>query len=68
MLLEPEVLLLDEPGSALDSNNKKLIENKIESLIKSSEITVIMATHSDVSFSDMAVRFFEIEDRKLNEQ
>lgn len=68
MLLEPEVLLLDEPGSALDSNNKKLIEKKIESLINSSEVTVIMATHSDVSFSDTEVRFFGLEDGRLNGQ
>jgi putative ABC transport system ATP-binding protein len=35
MLLKSEVLLLDEPCSALDSANRKLIEQKIESLIES---------------------------------
>jgi len=68
MLLEPEVLLLDEPGSALDNNNKRLIEQKIESLIRSSEITVIMATHSEVGFSDADVRRFNLEDGMLSEQ
>lgn len=65
MLLEPEVLLLDEPGSALDSNNKKLIEQKIESLIVSSGITVLMATHSEVSFSIPGVQYVNLEEGRL---
>ncbi len=65
ILLEPEVLLLDEPGSALDSNNKKLIEQKIESLIDSAGITVIMATHSEVNFSDSQARFMSLDNGTL---
>lgn len=65
MLLEPEVILLDEPGSALDTGNKKLIEQKIESLIGSSNITVLVATHSEVSFSGSNVRYFNLEDGRL---
>jgi predicted regulator of Ras-like GTPase activity (Roadblock/LC7/MglB family) len=65
MMLEPEVLLLDEPGSALDSSNRKLIEHKIESLINSSGITVLMATHSAVSFEGTDYRVFALEDRRL---
>lgn len=68
VLLEPEVLLLDEPGSALDSNNKKLIERKIESLVKSSEITILMATHSEVGFSESDYRMFKLKDKKLLNQ
>ncbi len=67
MLLEPEVLLLDEPGSALDSNNKRLIEQKIEHLIDSSQITVIMASHSEINFSKNNCRFFELKDKKMSE-
>lgn len=65
MLLEPEVLLLDEPGSALDSGNKRLIEQKIESMVESSRVTVVMATHSEVSFSGKNHHFFDIKDKKL---
>jgi putative ABC transport system ATP-binding protein len=65
MLLKPEVLLLDEPGSALDSGNKKLIEQKIESLMETSDITVIMATHSDVSFAHSGYREVTLVDTKL---
>jgi putative ABC transport system ATP-binding protein len=65
MLLQPEVLLLDEPGSSLDSNNKKLIEQKIEHLIDTSRVTVLMATHSEVNFSDRRYRVLHLEDKKL---
>ena len=65
MLLEPEVLLLDEPGSALDNNNRRLIEQKIEHLMDTSRVTVIMATHGEVSFTDTAVRVYCLEDKKL---
>jgi putative ABC transport system ATP-binding protein len=67
MLLEPEVLLLDEPGAALDAGNKKLIEQKIDSLLQSSDVTVVMATHSDVSFPGTSYRDFEINNGMLNE-
>jgi putative ABC transport system ATP-binding protein len=65
LLLKPEVLLLDEPGSALDSGNKKLIERKIESIMETSRITVIMATHSDVSFAHAGYREFILENLRL---
>lgn len=66
ILIEPEVLLLDEPASALDSNNKKLIEQKIEHLIDSSGVTVLMATHSEVSFSSSNYRVYRLKDGKLS--
>jgi putative ABC transport system ATP-binding protein len=68
MLLEPEVLLLDEPGSALDAANKRLIEEKIEHLINTSKVTVLMATHSEVSFKDRHYRAFRLEDNRLRHE
>ena len=65
LLLEPEVLLLDEPCSALDSRNRRLIEEKIESLVISGGVTVIMATHGEVNFSESACAFFQLEDGQL---
>jgi putative ABC transport system ATP-binding protein len=65
LLLEPEVLLLDEPGSALDSSNKQLIEQKVEHLTDSSGITVIMATHSDVGFSGDTYREYMLTDHHI---
>ena len=65
MLLEPRVLLLDEPGSSLDSGNKKLIDRKIETLIDSSGISVLMATHSETGFREGTYRLFRLKNGKL---
>jgi putative ABC transport system ATP-binding protein len=67
ILLEPEILLLDEPASALDAKNKRLMEQQIQSLIESSNLTVIMATHSEVSFTDTHYREFMVLSGKLKE-
>ena len=47
LALEPEVLLLDEPDSALDAISKELFENLIFDLRKKNpNLTIIMVTHS----------------------
>jgi putative ABC transport system ATP-binding protein len=65
MLLEPRVLLLDEPGSSLDSVNKKLIDRKIEALVNSSGISVLIATHSEIGFREGTYRLFRLENGRL---
>ena len=46
LLMEPEVLLLDEPSSALDEETENLIISKVIAYIKSNKKTLIMVTHS----------------------
>ena len=65
MILLPEVLLLDEPVASLDKNNRKVIEQKIESLIKTTSITVIMVTHGDLSSTFSHCRQFQVSNKKL---
>jgi len=67
LLLEPEVLLLDEPCSALDKNNIRLIEQKIEDLVDKSKVTVLMATHGSVGFHRSKYRVFKLENKILRE-
>ncbi len=67
LLLEPDILLLDEPCSSLDRKNRELIEQKIESLASESKVTVLMATHSDVTFDQSNYRKFTIKGKKLEE-
>jgi tungstate transport system ATP-binding protein len=43
--VDPEVLLLDEPTANLDPYSAAKIEDLIESIIRRSAITVLMATH-----------------------
>jgi putative ABC transport system ATP-binding protein len=68
ILLEPEVLLLDEPGSSLDESNRRNLEKQVELLTESSRITVIMATHGEVSFKNKNCRIFNIRNRNLAER
>lgn len=45
LVSEPEVLLLDEPASALDLRNQARILNMLRSLATSNGLTVVFSTH-----------------------
>ena len=46
--MKPDILLLDEPFSALDYQTRVAISNDVYNMIKKEKITVIMVTH-DIS-------------------
>ncbi|MCK8825852.1 ATP-binding cassette domain-containing protein [Fuchsiella alkaliacetigena] len=46
LLLEPEVLLLDEPSSSLDENTEDILIQMVINYIKEKKGTLIMVTHS----------------------
>jgi len=46
LLLQPEVLLLDEPSSALDENTENLIIEMVVEYVKGNQKTLVMITHS----------------------
>ncbi|MGL4739149.1 MAG: ABC transporter ATP-binding protein [Cellulosilyticaceae bacterium] len=46
LLLDPEVLLLDEPSSALDSDTELKVVADLTAYIKAHDKTLIMVTHS----------------------
>lgn len=48
LALNPKILLLDEPFSALDYQTRISVQNDIHSIIKSEEKTAILVTH-DIS-------------------
>ncbi|OQY01732.1 MAG: hypothetical protein B6I22_14195 [Desulfobacteraceae bacterium 4572_123] len=45
LLLEPEVLLLDEPASALDEQSSRIVEHTAERLCAEGGLTVLMVSH-----------------------
>jgi putative ABC transport system ATP-binding protein len=46
LLLEPEVLLLDEPSSALDEDTEHILVEALVKFAKENQKTLIMVTHS----------------------
>ncbi|MFC1950847.1 ABC transporter ATP-binding protein [Chloroflexota bacterium] len=56
LVLEPELLLLDEPTANLDPNSVSKIEEVIEHIINDSDISVIMTTHNMLQGQRLAHR------------
>ncbi|RXT06453.1 phosphate ABC transporter ATP-binding protein [Ammoniphilus sp. CFH 90114] len=46
LVIEPKLLLLDEPTSNLDPSNIEIIENVVNTIHAQSAVTVLMVTHS----------------------
>lgn len=58
LALEPEILLLDEPFSQIDSFRKNTLRRNLFRYLKQKEITCIIATHDSIealSFSDETI-------------
>jgi putative spermidine/putrescine transport system ATP-binding protein/spermidine/putrescine transport system ATP-binding protein len=58
LVVEPEVLLLDEPLGALDANLRRVIQNELKLLQKELGITFVFVTHAQseaLSLSDRIV-------------
>lgn len=61
ILLQPEVLLLDEPSSALDENTEHLIIEALVNYTKSNNKTLIMVTHSKSVANRFSDHIIEIQ-------
>lgn len=66
LLFQPEVLLLDEVTSSLDSKNKAIIHSVIDSLNKEDNVTVLMITHDETEIAD-SNRILRINEGRLEE-
>jgi putative ABC transport system ATP-binding protein len=56
LLNQPEVLLLDEPSSALDPENTRLIFDNLEYLNQEKGLTIILVSHNEAAQSLQSIR------------
>lgn len=67
LLLEPEVLLLDEPTSSIDLENEKYLLNFLATYAETKDTNIIMVTHSPALTEDIAEQQVIIEAGQLKE-
>lgn len=67
LLVQPEVLLCDEPTSSLDSESKKIVEDWLERINSGSQIGIILVTHSKVEFSEVRPFRYRLRESGLEE-
>ncbi|MFA9378372.1 MAG: ABC transporter ATP-binding protein [Lachnotalea sp.] len=61
LILNPEIILADEPTGALDSKNAKLLMNKLSGLNQQEQSTILMVTH-DLNAASYCNRILFIQD------
>lgn len=65
LVLEPEILLLDEPTAHVDRVNERLIENVIRELPARTGATIVMASHNTRQAATTADRIVTLVDGRL---
>ncbi|MGQ3412856.1 ABC transporter ATP-binding protein [Natrinema sp. LN54] len=62
---EPDVLLLDEPTSHLDSASEERVEDLLAELIRDLDLTVVMVTHDEPQARRLADRVLSLRDGRV---
>lgn len=65
LLLEPKILLLDEPSSALDDKTEEFIIQMVVDYIKKREGTLVMVTHSKKIANEYAETIISLNNGKV---
>lgn len=68
LVMEPSILLLDEPFSALDYQTRLNVSDDIGKIIKKQSITAILVTHDISEAISMADRIFVLSNRPTHIQ
>ncbi|SHJ15737.1 molybdate/tungstate transport system ATP-binding protein [Dethiosulfatibacter aminovorans DSM 17477] len=65
LVVEPKILLLDEPFSALDNHTKKQIMQQMKEIHKQFDITILMVTHNFSEVYYLADKVAIIDDGEI---
>jgi tungstate transport system ATP-binding protein len=65
LILEPEILLLDEPTANIDPKNASIIESVITNVNRELGTTIIMASHNITQAKQLASRIAALQDGVL---
>ncbi len=68
ILRKPEIVLLDEPLSALDRKLRKKLQNDLESLHRHYGFTTLMVTHDESEVSRLANEVLILENGKITQK
>jgi tungstate transport system ATP-binding protein len=64
-VLQPDLLLLDEPFSALDRTSRHKLQEDLKSILAGADMTVVFSTHSETDVQKLAERKIELEGGRL---
>lgn len=64
LILEPQIILFDEPSSALDSHSSKLLENLIQSETQTN-LSVIIVTHDNSIIEGLCSQIIDVVNYKV---
>jgi putative ABC transport system ATP-binding protein len=67
LLLNPKVLLLDEPASALDEESSRIVEETAETLCSESGLTVFMVSHRKFEPKQVNYKVLQIANGRVEE-
>lgn len=65
LVSSPDILILDEPTAAIDTNNEKALYELLMKLNRDKNLTIVMVTHSIESIEEAMNKIYVIRDRKV---
>ncbi|MFC1824470.1 ATP-binding cassette domain-containing protein [Thermodesulfobacteriota bacterium] len=65
LLLDPEILLLDEPASSLDKESGRIVESTALKLCRDSGLTVLMVSHRSTDIQEVEPVIIQMADGQL---
>ena len=65
LVMEPQILLLDEPLSNLDANLRVELRSEIKSIHRTLKMTVIHVTHDSIEAEDLATRIISMSEGRI---